>query len=408
MASRSTFRRRTMLWLVAIAGFSFLSALFWGLFGSEVAGVSSARADSFSRSALGYHALVRLLRELDIPVSVSRFDSGHRAGKAALLLLAEPEVGFSAMRDEDALRRTLAAAGRALLVLPKWTGEEDPERPGWIAGALLRPRKQVADILGAIGLDDVHIVRPETTTGWRTELVDGAPSLFAPQLVRGRFLTGIVQCRQGILFARADMHWGPLYILSDPDVLSNHGLAQGVHAQLAVRMLEVARSGRHGILVDETFHGHVLEPSAFRALFDFPLVLATLAALLTLAVLLWSAMGRFGAPAPAEAVVQPGKAFLIDNIASLLRYGGHSVDVLKRYLDAVQNEVARRLHLPVRLDREEARAWLERYGEQRRVTVGFERLRREVARATGERVLPVAGRIYRWREEMIHGPGSRT
>ena len=45
------------------------------------------------------------------------------------------------------------------------TGEEDPERPGWIAEALLRRGKQVADVLGAIGLDAVHIVRPETTTG---------------------------------------------------------------------------------------------------------------------------------------------------------------------------------------------------------------------------------------------------
>ena len=145
-----------------------------------------------------------------------------------------------------------------------------------------------------------------------------------------------------------------------------------------------------------------------RALFDFPLLLATLQALLTLAVLLWSAMGRFGAPAPAEVAVQPGKAFLIDNIASLLRYGGHSVDVLKRYLSAVQNEVGRRLHLPARLGAKDARAWLERYGAQRRVTVGIDRLRTAVERTTRERVLPLAGQIYRWREEMIHGPLSRT
>ncbi|MHC4492757.1 MAG: hypothetical protein ACYTDU_14150, partial [Planctomycetota bacterium] len=70
--------------------------------------------------------------------------------------------------------------------------------------------------------------------------------------------------------------------------------------------------------------------------------------------------------------------------------------------------VGQRLHLPARLGAEDAHAWLERYGEQRRVTERLERLRNEVGRASRERVLPLAGRIHRWREEMIHGPGSRT
>jgi hypothetical protein len=386
-----------------------LSAVFWGLFGADVVGVSSARADSFSRSALGHHALVELLRELEIPVVVSRFDSGHRAGRAALLVLAEPQLGDSSTRDADALRRTVAAAGGALLVLPKWRGVDDPERPGWIAEASLRPAEEPNEFLDIVGVEDARVVRPAATTDWRTELVDGAPSLSAPQLLlRAGSVTGLVHCSEGILFGRVEMHVGSLYVLSDPDVLANHGLGRGLNAALAARMLEIARSEQQAVVIDETFHGHVQEPSVHRALFDFPLLLSTLQALLTLLVLLWSGMGRFGAPAPAEVAIQPGKAFLIDNIASLLRYGGHSVDVLKRYLRAAQHEVGQRLHLPARLGAEDAHAWLERYGEQRRVTERLERLRNEVGRASRERVLPLAGRIHRWREEMIHGPGSRT
>jgi hypothetical protein len=405
------FNPRTVLWLAVVGGLSLLSAVFWGVFGADVAGVSSAAADSFSRSALGHHALVRLLRDLEIPVVVSRFDSGHRARGSAVLMLAEPLLERTSTRDEDALRRAVTAADGALLVLPKWRGEEDPERPGWIAEASLRPAVQVDRLLDLFDAGDARVVRPGTATGWRTELVDGAPSLTAPQLLetsRKTSVTGLVHCREGILFGRVETHWGTLYVLSDPDVLANHGLGRGVNAELAVRMLDVARSGPRTVVIDETFHGHVQEPSVHRALFDFPLLLATLQALLTLLVLLWSAMGRFGAPAPAKAVIQPGKAFLIENIASLLRYGGHSVDVLKRYLKAVQQEVGQRLHLPARLDAEDARAWLQRYGEQRRVTVGLARLRNEVGRASPERVLPLAERVYRWREEMIHGPGSRT
>jgi len=282
VASPGPFRPRTVLWLIAVGGLSLLSAVFWGLFGSEVAGVSSARADSFSRSALGHHALVRLLRELEIPVALSRFESGHRAGEAALLLLVEPQLSDTSVRNASALRRTVTAAGRALLVLPKWTGTEDPERPGWIAEASLRTRDEVGGILEAVGIGDAQVVRPETTREWRTELVDGAPTLVAPQLLRGgSTLIGLVHCREGILFGRVDTHWGSLFVLSDPDVLANHGLGRGVNAALAVGMLRVARSRRHTVLLDETFHGHVQEPSVHRALFDFPLLLATLQALLT-------------------------------------------------------------------------------------------------------------------------------
>jgi len=340
---------------------------------------------------------------------VSRFDSGHRAARSALLVLAEPQLGDSGTRDADALLRTATAAGGALLVLPKWRGLEDPERPGWIAQVSLRPVEEPDELLDILEVEDARVVRPATTRDWRTELVDGVPILSAPQLVRATGVTGLVHCREGILFGRVETHRGTLYVLSDPDVLANHGLGRGPNAALAVRMLDVARSEQQKtVVIDETFHGHVQEASVHRALFDFPLLLATLQALFILAVLLWSGMGRFGAPTPAEMAVRPGKAFLIDNIASLLAYAGHSVDVLKRYLRVTQHEVGQRLHVPARLGAEGARAWLERYGEQRRVTVGLERLRKEVGRASRERVLSLAGRIHRWREEMIHGPGSRT
>ncbi|MHC4164252.1 MAG: DUF4350 domain-containing protein, partial [Planctomycetota bacterium] len=303
-AATGPFRPRTVLWLLAVGGLSLLSAVFWGLFGADVVGVSSARADSFSRSALGHHALVELLRELEIPVVVSRFDSGHRAGRAALLVLAEPQLGDSSTRDADALRRTVAAAGGALLVLPKWRGVDDPERPGWIAEASLRPAEEPNEFLDIVGVEDARVVRPAATTDWRTELVDGAPSLSAPQLLlRAGSVTGLVHCSEGILFGRVEMHVGSLYVLSDPDVLANHGLGRGLNAALAARMLEIARSEQQAVVIDETFHGHVQEPSVHRALFDFPLLLSTLQALLTLLVLLWSGMGRFGAPAPAEVAI---------------------------------------------------------------------------------------------------------
>ncbi len=67
------FGRRTVVILVVVVSVSFLSAVLWSVFGPELRNTSS-KANSFSRSALGYHALVSLLKELGVPTIVSRHD----------------------------------------------------------------------------------------------------------------------------------------------------------------------------------------------------------------------------------------------------------------------------------------------------------------------------------------------
>ena len=68
----------------------------------------------------------------------------------------------------------------------------------------------------------------------------------------------------------------------------------------------------------------------------------TLDALALAAVLVvgWSATARFGSPLPARPAVMPGKMALIDNTASLLRFGGHGAAILRRYADATLRDVA--------------------------------------------------------------------
>lgn len=401
--SDAPFRRRVVRWLVLVIGVSFLSALFWGLMGDEVRDVTSARPDSFSRSALGHHALVGLLRELGLSVSVSRFDSAAKAGDGALLVVAEPdpyEAGFEGM-----LRR----AERVLLVLPKWEGTTSETEAGYVRFVELVPRARIAAVLDALE-PGASVTRPASLSGrWSTGGLDGAATLISPQLVLSPEIEPLVWCDEGILFGQL----GPnRFVLSDPDLLNNHGLVRDENAVFAVGMLERARGGRESIVLDETLHGYLREPSLVRSLFEFPLVLATLQSLLAVGVLLWAGMARFGAPRPVAATLGAGKEFLIENIASLLRFGGQSSHVLRRYLKTAQAAVHRRLHVPAGASAEEAREWLDRHAEVRGIEGRLGRLEREVARAVGsrhvERVLVAARRIHRWKEEMIHGPRERS
>src|SRR5262245_9969360 len=84
------FSSRATFWLVAVGLVSFLVTIGFTVFGAPPAAPPSRGADSFSRSAIGHHAFVALLRELEIPVVVSHWESAKRADSTALLILTEP------------------------------------------------------------------------------------------------------------------------------------------------------------------------------------------------------------------------------------------------------------------------------------------------------------------------------
>jgi hypothetical protein len=166
-------------------------------------------------------------------------------------------------------------------------------------------------------------------------------------------------------------------------------------------MLDLARREHDAVVIDETLHGFGKEPSLFRSLFEFPLGLATIQALLAAAVLLWAAMGRFGAPRPPAPPLEAGKKALIGNIAALLAYGGHGAHALRRYLDGAVAEVRAALHVPAELKTAEADERLD--GAHGAIRLRDLRALVKVESRDRRRILAIARRIHRWREETIRG-----
>jgi hypothetical protein len=401
------FERPAVLALVAVVAISFLSAVLWGVFGAELAPARSAEADSFSRSALGHHAFLGLLRELDIPAVVSRYDSAGRAGEDAVLLVVEPALGGA--QRQRMLRSMIARSPRVLLVLPKWQGEESGEDPGWVESVSLVPEIQVKDVLSAVDASASLVRLPAGgTVSWESEQVAVRPDLVAPQLLRGAVYP-VVRCEHGVLLARLPTDAGEMLILSDPDLLSNHGLARPGNAAAMMAILGLMHREGEAVVIDETLHGFGKEPSLYRALFSFPLVIATIQALLAGAVLLWAAMGRFGAPHPAAPPLEAGKGALIENIATLLGLGGHHAHALRRYLDGAVAEVRAGLHAPARLDANAEEEWLDGNARARGLDGRMGTLRQQVNDLARRRwpdpraTLAVALGVHRWREEMIRG-----
>jgi len=399
------FRKPVLIGLVAVAASSLALAVAMAIFQPNVA-VESVGPSSFSHSALGHSAFTELLRARSIPVMVSRYASAERAGTRGLLLLAEPAVGGDEARERR-LRSMVGSSRHVLLVLPKWRGVPDQGHPGWISGVQRLPLNAADTTLSAAGVA-ATVVAPATLGPCD---VPSRLALVQPQLLKihGDTVRPLISCGEGVLLAEVARDGRQLLVLADPDVIENHGLGVADHAALALDAVERVRPAGQTVVVDETLHGHERVPSLWRELFTFPLALAVLQGALALAALIWSGLGRFGAPLPAPPPFASGKTVLIDNTAALMRSAGHSAYALGRYFEAAVADVERGLHAPVKGTPALA-AWLRGHARGRRPGLDLADVQRAVENA--QRVHPpvaavmlsAARRIHRWRQELLRGP----
>ena len=421
------FSRRVVNWVVGIALTSFMAAILLSAFGEDLDRRPTPDANTFSDSALGYRGAAEFLRSLGIGVTSRQSPAGGGVGPATPLVLAEPNAG--ALNDQthriDGLREEAEAREAPLVVvLPKWKGEPRKDKPEWLAKVGFVPEAELRKVLEAVDpeLKETGFSRQGRlsrctarwqeggTTGSADFAVEAAP---AQLLMPGPLLEPVVQCGGGLLVARrlSPADEGPeVFLIADPDVLNNQGIARGDHALLVHRFL-TERLEASGLVFDETIHGFNRTPGLLAEALRFPLLLAVLQALLLAGAVLWAGMGRFGRPLPATAGLAAGKELLIDNTAKLLANGGHAADSLARYFRQTTRAVAAHYFLPHDLPDGEVLAQLQRITDSRGVGLDLAALERRLrslsegsqGKTGGERAARLARRLHDWRLEMTHG-----
>jgi hypothetical protein len=401
------FSRRLLIgWSAgAIAVFA-LSLFFLG--GVEVSGPDPTGPSTYSRSAIGHAGIAELLQRLDLPVVKSAHNSLEKLSPGSVLVIAEPRPGG----ESEQSVRALLSAETVLLVLPKWTGQPSQQRTGWIRNA---QQRFVGDAEWAATLvaPRAQLVRETTAVRWTTNELGGSPNLVSPiQLIRAPTLRPVVGGAEGLLLAELRERDRRIWILSDPDVVSNHGLAREGNAALAVAMFDRLRSGEGRIVFDETVHGYSARPAnPALVMFRFPFVVPTLLGLIAVALLLWATLQRFGAPQTAPPPLSAGREGLLQNMAKLIERTGHQQVMVARYVRENLRDAARQLHAPRGLDEPALVEWLGRVGNSRGVTVDCASLVRRAdelgqARREGRALARLARDTYRWKREMLDGRSS--
>lgn len=413
------FSRRTLMWLLVIGVLSFVGAFVASIYQDKIVQLTSYGANSYSESAVGHKAFVKLLQKMNFRTRVSReIRGGFNFSDAKLVIEPQSVSGLSGTLNG------FSGVG-SLIVLPKWDVRPDPKNSRWVGEMELRNSDQVQSILNYVG-NGLNLVRNDTALTaenftWDSELfpLDQQLSVLAPQLIEDNpsVLRPLVYNDQGVLLAeviRSDFFYDidRTWILSDPDILSNHGLDNGGNAAFMIRVIDELTHGRAGgVIIDETSHGYAAEPSLWQKMFEFPFAVVTLLVAVSVIFLAWSSFSRFGAPDKDEKEYQAGKEFLIGNTAELLAFGGHGALMLKQYTDRSLQSVALKLHAPKNINTYELLEWLDRVGGARGIDLrGHDVIRaaEDLCNANTFNVLAAiraAQNIHRWKQEMLYGTG---
>ncbi|MEC9442783.1 MAG: DUF4350 domain-containing protein [Myxococcota bacterium] len=416
---RQPFKKPALVLIFGYGAVSLLFAVLLGWLTDPRADVKSIDTDTFSKSAIGHGALADLLDDQGYWTKISRWESGDEARFASLLILAEPHV----MRGGDKelhkkMRATLAASPQTLLVLPKRDGlpSDNSWEEEWIGAVMHVPEYDVQLVLdmAKITTTPKRVWKDASEVQWNASstALGTTPNMPDMQLLRqSAKLEPLIWNEHGILFARVKdggSSGGELYVLSDPDIIANHGLHEPENATLAINIIERARRARGRIVIDEVLHGHEQIPTLWQQLLRFPMVLGTAQVAILLFFILWAGVLRFGPARREEEVHRPGKRFFIDNTAELLTLGGHSTYMLERYVWMMLGEVAFKLNAPSHLEKTQLVVWLQQQADRKGVEIDLHKLTQTVMimtveekRVRPQRLLVLARQTYRFHKAMI-------
>jgi hypothetical protein len=299
----------------------------------------------------------------------------------------------------------------ALLVLPKWEGRTDLKKPTWIDRMDLLATPDVEKVLHAV-FPDAHLAREKGKLEHDATRYQGKLVIQEPQYVDVSEVDGtgsLLVTRDGTLLAAHQEDDNHLWILSDPDILSNAGLDDADNGIVAVAMIESMLPRGGTVIIDETSHGFEQRPNLLRVLLHPPFIAVGIGGIAALLVLAWAGITRFGAPRAETVGLAAGKLTLVHNAAQLLRLGTTASNLVLSYRRLVLADAITELHGPPGLDEFSQAAWLDRAAARRGLAIRLKPLLDEMSslaeadRLDAARALRFSLDLHRWKQEILNG-----
>jgi hypothetical protein len=310
----------------------------------DVRNGQSSDSVAISPSAIGYAGLQALMRHAGIAVELDR-------GQAAGAVPPSQTIVTPTIRTPTGELRAYRARGPLLVILPKWITVPIPLRSGrvykagaWNTGALERLVQPYAALEIAQKPGDTH--NPALRAQPAMAGLPGNLNVRMEQVQTisqgAEVLLDLGDSRRAVL-VRVRGAANPVYVLSEPDLMNNQGLANESVAHAALAIIGALRRGNGPVMLDVTLNGLGRSPSMLKALFEPPFRGATICAVLAALLMAFHTLARFGAPQDAAPAAARGKRALADNTAELVRIMGRESGMALRYVQAAREFALARL-----------------------------------------------------------------
>lgn len=356
-----------------------------GLIGALVLG-QGARDREIDASVLGVRTLAPWLRSQGMAVERSNPRLNPLAETIALRIIPLYDVDLFSTQDPPTTQAEAYFAPTlreiehedliyrldwvpTLIVLPKWVA-------GTVEGRIAHPAtrippRELARLMRQIGYQGIEL--PPPGDGFlKAALPEGTLALFSPQLFQTgslpRSCTAEVSFPEGILLARCDgpKSKGSVYVLSDPDVLNNHGLTVADNALVAAGLVKgiLGPDGTgdedHFVYLDTSpedlvdYEGSAAErrdytrgAAEFERFFAPPLAGMWATLLIVLGLAFWRGAVRFG-PVRADGAALPEQSRIVAlaTNARLLRMAGHDGRMAADFVQNGLTDLARQTFGP--------------------------------------------------------------
>jgi len=391
--------------LVLISAVSMLGLLLLFAYAPYLRSDNSSDTDVVSRSAVGFAGLQELLSRSGIPTEVDRGPLMRGNSRPSLVILTPPE-GIDAAEVTQ-----YEYSAPSLIILPKWLTAPILEKPQWVTKSGMLDNSQVARIVAGVAKGATLTNKPGTARNVETLLGPAAPDGLQPVFLKHveeiRTIGGprsvLTALNHGPILSMVRHGGQPVYILSEPDVMNDQGLADQETARSALAIVRGLRQGNGPVRFDVTLNGLGRDPGLLHAIFEPPLLGATACALLAALLIGLHAASRFGSPLRAGRVFAQGKTVLAVNTAELLRIMDREGAMAERYVHSARDMVLARLGAR-RFSAPEQNELLTILEKQNGLGVRFAELTGEARQAQdGSALLRIAQKTYSWRKGITRG-----
>ena len=402
----SAFSPRVAISLFLVGVFSFSAFITLSTFAPELMDGDDAQAHALSRSAIGYSGIVRLLKASGTAVTIRR--TPPATGEDRYMVVLTPRSPLTHAEVEK-LR-----AWRTLIILPKWIPFPSFQHKGWVGEARSSSLDEAEDVIKAL-IPKVQIKRASKPHAPKLSFEKKEADLLSNtktlnpgaiselQTISGDNITPVAKTAQGetiLGVIRGEEH-ADIYVLSDPDLLNNQGIANIDNAKAGLAILNALHANGDPLSFDVTLNGFLRSRSVLRLAFEPPLLALTLSFIIVSALIAWRAATRDGPSRREARDIAFGKRTLADNSAALFRLAGREFTMAKRYADLVRTTVAARIGIPQDND-SKASAELDRIAIQHNIQPSYSALAAQATAATSpEQALTAARQLHSWQQEII-------